>query len=91
MYDTNIQPFTYTGSGNIDITDNQVSLNFPIKINDEIVLHPRNYEGAVFEMLSGTGSFAFRQNAIHGGAPITIFNPSTKECTFFGDCTIPNF
>ena len=57
--DTNIQPFTYTGSRNIDITDNQVSLKLPAKINDEIVLHPRNYDGAVFDMLSGTDNLLF--------------------------------
>ena len=30
-----------------------------IKINDEIVLNPRNYDGAVFEMSSGTDNFYF--------------------------------
>ena len=33
VYGTSISPSTYTGSGNIDITDNQISLNFPLKIN----------------------------------------------------------
>ena len=61
-----------------------------MEINGEVVLHPRNYEGADFEMLSGSTSFAFRQNAIHGGRPIAIFRSSKKGCTFFGDCTIPN-
>ena len=40
IYDTSISPSTYTGSENIDITDNQISLNFPLKINGEIVMHP---------------------------------------------------
>ena len=35
--DTSISPSTYTGSDNIDITNHQISLNFPLKINDEIV------------------------------------------------------
>ena len=48
IYDTGISPTTYTGSENIDITDNQISLNFPLTINDEVVLHPQNYDGAVF-------------------------------------------
>ena len=61
-----------------------------MEINGEVVLHPINYEGAVFEMLSGSTSFAFRQNTIHGGQPIAIFNSSTNGCTFFGDCTIPD-
>ena len=51
-------------------------------INDEIVLNPRAYDGAVFEMIPGTDNFAFRQNTIHGGQPIAIFNSSTKPGTF---------
>ena len=37
IYDTNMNPFSYTGSEYIDITNNQISLNFPMKINDEVV------------------------------------------------------
>ena len=70
IYDTTISPQTYTGSENIDITDNQISLNFPLKINDEMVSNPRNYDGAVFEMNSGTDNYTFLQNTFHGGAPI---------------------
>ena len=83
-------PFSYTVSENIDITDNQISLNFRIKINNEIVLNPRAYDGAVFEMIPGTDNFVFRQNTIHGGQPIAQFYSSTKVCTFHGDCQIPN-
>ena len=90
IYDTSISPSTYTGSENIDITDNQISLNFPLKINDEIIMHPRNYDGAVFQMNSGTDNFIFLQNTIHGGAPIAQFYSSTKICTFHGDVEIPN-
>ena len=50
----------YTGKENIDITDNQISWNLPIKINNDVVLQPRAYDGAVFEMISGTGNLAFR-------------------------------
>ena len=82
--------FSCTGSGNIDITDNQISLNLPIKINNEIVLNPRTYDGVVFEIISGTDNFAFRQNSIHGGTLIAQFNSSTKGCTFYGKCSIPN-
>ena len=57
-------------------------------MNAEIVLHPRNYDGAVFEMNSGTGNFPYLQNAFHGGAPIAQFYSSTKSCTFHGDCEI---
>ena len=41
-------------------------------------------------MISGTDNFAFRQNSIHGSAPIAQLYSSTKACTFFGDCEIPN-
>ena len=89
-YGTNAQPFVYTGSENIDITDNQLSLSFPIKINNEIVLNPRAYDNAVFEMISGTDNFAFRQNTIHGGQPIIQFHSSAKACKIYGGCDIPN-
>ena len=39
IYDTTVSPQTYTGSENIDITNNEIQLNLPLKINDEIVLH----------------------------------------------------
>ena len=61
IYDTSISPSTYTGSENIDITNNEMSLNFPIKINDEICFHPRAY-GIQFEMYAGTSGFAFLQH-----------------------------
>ena len=91
VYDTNVNPFSYTGSGNIDITNNNIPLNLPIKINGEIVLNPRAYDGAVFEMLSGIDNFTFRQNATHGGGPIAQFHSSAKACTFHGDCSVPIF
>ena len=53
-------------------------------------MHPRNYDGAVFQMNSGTGNFTFLQNSVHGSAPIAQFDSSTKICTFHGDCEIPN-
>ena len=49
-----------------------------MQIYGEVVLHPRAYDGAVFDMLSGTGNFAFRQNPLHGGTPIAQFYSSTK-------------
>ena len=75
MYGTDIIPFSYTGSENIDITDN---VKISMKIYDEVVLHPRAYDGAVFDMLSGTGNFAFLQNSLHGGKPVAQFYSSTK-------------
>ena len=41
-------------------------------------------------MLSGTCSFAFRQNTTHGGQPTVQFYSSTKACTCHRDCGIPN-
>ena len=37
IYDTDISPLSYTGSENIDITDNQISLILPMKLSDEVV------------------------------------------------------
>ena len=59
MYDTTVSPYTYTGSENIAITDNQISLTFPLKANDEVVLNPGAYDGAVSEMISGTDNLCF--------------------------------
>ena len=52
--------------------------------------NPRAYEGAVFEMISGTDNCVFRQNTIHGGQPIVQICLSTKACKFHGNCEIPN-
>ena len=90
IYDTTNSPYAYTGSGNIDITDNRISLTFPIQIHDELCFHPRNYDGAVFEMISGTDNSTFLQNSIHGGTPIAQFYSSSKECHFMGNCQISN-
>ena len=90
IYGTAVSPHTYTGSENIDITDNRVLLYFLLKVNDGVVLNPRAYDGAVFEMSSGTDDLAFLQNAIHGGAPIAHFYSFKKLCTFHGGCQIPN-
>ena len=38
-----------SGSGNINITNNQISLNFPVKVNDEVLFNPRAYDNVVFE------------------------------------------
>ena len=53
------------------------------------MLNPRAYDGVVFEITPGTNDFAPRQNPIHGGTPIAHFYSSAKECTFYGDCSIP--
>ena len=52
IYDTGMSSHTYTGSENMDITDNQIPLNFPLKVNDEIVFNPRL--NGHFELYAGT-------------------------------------
>ena len=59
-------------------------------MNDEIILKPRAYGNAVFELTSGTDKFTSRQNSIHGGQAIAQFYSPTKVCTFHCDCQIPN-
>ena len=90
IYDISVSPSTYTGSENIDITNNEISLNFPLKINDEIVLNPRAY-GIQFEMYAGTSGISFLQNISDGAQPIAIFNSLDKSVEFFGNLDIPNF
>ena len=50
---------SYTSNENIDTTDNQIPSSFPLKVNDEVISNPRNCDGAVFEMGSGTDKFTF--------------------------------
>ena len=57
IYDTTVPPYSYTGSGNIDITDDQISLSFSLGVNGEVFLNTGNYDGAVFEMSSATEIF----------------------------------
>ena len=89
IYDTNTNPHSYTGNENIDITDNQISLTFPLKINDEIIMHPRNY-GALFQLYSGTDNLTIHQNTFHGGQPIATFFSQDKSTTFYGNLIAPN-
>ena len=51
MYDTGIPSYTYTGSENINITNNEISLTFPLKVNDEVILNPRL--NLYFELYAG--------------------------------------
>ena len=89
IYDTGISSHTYTGSGNIDITYNQISLKFPIQITDGIVLNPML--NVCFELHAGASGFAFLQNIVDGSQPITVFNSLDKAIELFGDLDIPDF
>ena len=81
IYDTGSSPASYTGSENIDITNNEISLHLPLKENDEIVLNPRL--NGYFEMYAGTSGFSFLQNIVDGSQPIAIFNSLDKSVEFF--------
>ena len=81
VYDTGMSSHTYTGSENIDFTDNRISLNFTLKINDEMVLSPR--VNVYFELHAGTSGFTFLQNIVDGSQPIAIFSSLDKSIDFF--------
>ena len=53
-------------------------------------MHPRAYGGEVFDMISGTDMFSFRQNPIHGSTVIAQFHSETEHCIFHGGCEIPD-
>ena len=70
--DTLLTNTNLTGSENIDTTNNEISLTYPLKVNGEIVINPRAY-GIQFEMYAATSGFAFLQNQQDGAQPIAIF------------------
>ena len=72
IYDTTVSPYSYTGSENIDITDNTIPLSCPLKVNDEVVLNPRNYDGAVFDMIPGIDNSIFLQHNSRGNTDRSI-------------------
>ena len=57
IYGTGISSYTYTGSENINVTNNEISLTFPLNINDGVVLNPRLH--VYFEVYAGTSGFSF--------------------------------
>ena len=89
IYDIPIESVTYTSSENIDITINKISLNFPIKINDEIVMHPRS-GGCILKCMLGLQALFFF-NINDRAQPIAICNSLDQYCELFGDVDIPNF
>ena len=81
IYDTAVSPQTYTGSENIDITNNEISLSFPLEIDDEIILNPRL--NCYFELYAGTSGITFLQNTVDGSQPIAVFSSLDKSVEFF--------
>ena len=69
--DTLLTNTNLTGSENIDITNNQIPLTFPLKVNEEIVINPRAC-GIQFELYAATSGFAF-------------FTKPTRWCTTNSD------
>ena len=78
-----------TGSENIDISNNQISLTYPLQINNEAFLNPR--VNGYFEMYAAPNGISILQHISDGSQPIAIFNSLDKSIEFFGDLDIPNF
>ena len=78
-----------TGSENLDITNNQISLTYPLNINNEALLNPRVH--GYFEMYAAPNGISILQHISDGSQPIAIFNPLDKSVEFFGGLDIPNF
>ena len=89
IYDTGVSSYTYTGSDNINVTSNAISVTPPLKMNDEVVLNPRL--NAYFELYAGTSSTTFLQNIVDGSQPVAISNSLDKSVEFFGDLDVPGF
>ena len=79
IYDTWISSHTYTGSENIDITVNQISLKFHIKVNDGMVF--KYNVKFVFWSTCWDIRFFILQNIVHGSQPIAIFNEAGNLLT----------
>ena len=79
--DTLLVSTNLIGSENLDITNDQISLTCPSKVNGEIVINPRAY-GIQFELYAATSGFAFLQNQQDGSQPIAILNPLDKSVDF---------
>ena len=89
IYDTGTNSSTYTGSENIDITaNNEIQLNFPLKINDEPFLNPR--VNGYYDIYSAPNGISLLQHSSVGSQPIAIFNSLDESVDFFGDLAIPN-
>ena len=89
IYDISISPSSYTGSENIDITNNEISLSFPLTINNEPFLNPR--VSGYYEIYAAPNGISLLQHSSDGSQPIAIFNSLDKSVEFFGNLNIPNF
>ena len=89
IYDISVSPSSYTGSENIDITNNEISLSFPLTINNEPFLNPR--VSGYYEIYAAPNGISLLQHSSDGSQPIAIFNSLDKSVEFFGNLNIPNF
>ena len=89
MYDTGISSYTYTGSENIHIISNEISLTFPLTIYNEAFLNPS--VNGYFEMYATPNGISILQHISDGSQPMAIFNWLDKSVEFFRDLDIPNF
>ena len=88
IYDISVSPSSYTGSENIDITNNEISLSFPLTINNEPFLNPR--VNGYYDIYSAPNGISLLQHSSVGSQPIAIFNSLDKSVDFFGNLAIPN-
>ena len=69
-----------TGSENIDINNNQVSLTYPLQVNNEACLNPR--VNGYFEIYAAPNRISLLQHIPDGSQPIAMFN-SLEKCRIF--------
>ena len=72
----------------MDINNNQISLTYLLKINNEaFFLNPR--VTGYFEIYAAPNGIPILQHISDGSQPIAIFNSLNKSVEFFGGLDIP--
>ena len=69
-----------TGSENINITNNEMSLTYPFKIDNGAFLNPNVND--YFEIYAAPNCIPILQNIVDGSQPIAIFNSLDKSVEF---------
>ena len=78
-----------SGSENINITNNQISLTYPLKFNNEPFSNPR--VNVYFEIHAAPNGISLLQHTVDGSQPIAIFNSLDKGVEFSVDLDLANF
>ena len=73
----------------MNTTSNQISLTYPLKINNAAFLNPRL--NGYFEIYAAPNGISLLQHIPNGSQPIAIFNSLDKSVKFFRYLDIPNF